>query len=47
MLNIQKATPADRDLRTLHHSDMVFHDALAWAAEGETRFFVSNPNGDD
>ncbi len=47
MLNIQKATPADRNLRTLHHSDMVFHDALAWAAEGENRFFVTNPNGED
>lgn len=47
MLNILKATPGDEGLRTLHHGDGVFHDALAWAAKGETRFRVSNPNGED
>ena len=47
MLNVLKATPGDEGLRTLHHGDGVFHDALAWAAKGETRFRVSNPNGED
>ena len=47
MLNILKATSADEKLRTLHHGDRVFNDALAWAAKGETRFRVSNPNGED
>ena len=34
-------------LRRLYHGDKVFHDALAWVAEGETSFLVSNPNGED
>ena len=47
MLNILKAAPGDEVLRRLYHGDKVFHDALAWVAEGETRFLVSNPNGED
>ena len=47
MINILRPTAADRELTTLEHSDHVFHDVLRNVRNGETRFYVRNPQGED
>ena len=47
MLNILKTTGNDEGLRVLKHGDRVFHEALSFSENGETRFYVSNETGED
>ena len=47
MLNILKTTGNDEGLRVLKHGDSVFHEALSFSKNGETRFYVSNETGED
>lgn len=47
MLNILPVGETTEQLRTLQHGENVFHEALAHVKDGETRFYVSNPDGED
>ena len=47
MLNILPVGETTEQLRTLQHGENVFHEALAHIKDGETRFYVSNPDGED